>query len=90
MTTMTDDISPRLTALENRVGNVVERMAALEGQVGELSQSIQGLRGDLRETNSRIDKLMFTMLGIGGVVFAGLLGIIAALVVLIIRTGGGS
>ena len=38
MTTMTDDISPRLTALENRVGNVVERMAALEGQVGELSQ----------------------------------------------------
>ena len=68
MTTMTDDISPRLTALENRVGNVVERLAALEsrvgnvaervaaleGQVGEMSQSIQDLRAGQRETNVRI------------------------------------
>ena len=68
MTTMTDDIAPRLTALENRVGNVVERLAALEsrvgnvaervaaleGQVGEMSQSIQDLRAGQRETNVRI------------------------------------
>ena len=90
MTTMTDDIAPRLTALENRVGNVAERVAALEGQVGEMSVALQDLKEGQRELNRRIDRLFYAIIGAGAVVFAGLLGVIAALVVLILRIGSGA
>ena len=90
MTTMTDDIAPRLTALENRVGNVAERVAALEGQVGEMSVALQDLKEGQRELNRRIDRLFYAIIGAGTVVFAGLLGVIAALVVLILRIGSGA
>ena len=64
-----------------------------------LETAVQELRADLRETNrsivqlnaemnARFDRLFYTIIGIGGGVFAGLLGIIAALVVLILRIGG--
>ena len=90
MTTMTDDISQRLGAVENRLTGVEAGVTALE-------TAVQELRADLRETNrsivqlnaemnARFDRLFYTI--IGGGVFAGLLGIIAALVVLILRIGG--
>ena len=92
MTTRTDDIAQRLGAVENRLTGV-------EASVTALDTAVQELRADLRETNrsivqlnaemnARFDRLFYTIIGIGGGVFAGLLGIIAALVVLILRIGG--
>ena len=77
MTMMTDDIAPRLTALESRVGNVAERVASLEGQVGEMSVALQDLkegqreiRAEIRELNRRIDRLLYAVVVVGGIIIA--------------------
>ncbi len=86
MTTMTDDIAQRLAALEARA-------AGVEAGVSALDTAVQELWADLRETNrsivqlnaemnARFDRLFYTALG-------GAIGIIAALVVLILRIGSG-
>ena len=82
---MTPDTEDRvLCRLEGRV----EELSAL---VHQLHADLQQLRAEitagLQQVNARIDKMLLVMLAIGGGVVAALLGIIAALVVLIFRTG---
>ena len=66
-------------------------LGRLEGRIEELSALVHQLHADLvaglQQVNARIDKLLLAMIAIGGGVLAALLGIIAALVVLIFRTG---
>lgn len=54
------------------------RMSAMEARMDTVMTILSEIRADNRETNRRIDRLFYALLGIGG-------GIIAALVVMIIR-----
>ncbi len=54
------------------------RMSAMEARMDTVMTILAEIRADNRETNRRIDRLFYALLGIGG-------GIIAALVVMIIR-----
>lgn len=56
------------------------RMGRLEGQMNHVVLVLQELRQELRAVNARVDRLFLATWAIGG-------GIIAALVVQIIRAG---
>jgi hypothetical protein len=66
-------------------------LGSLEGRIVEQSALLHQLHADLtagfQQVNARIDKLLLAMLPIGGGLLVALIGIIAALVVLIVRGG---
>ena len=81
---------------ERSLGNLEGRMAEQSVLLHQLHADLQQLRADLtiglqqlradltsglQHVNARIDRLMLAMLAIGGGLLAGLIGIIAALVV---------
>ena len=77
---------------ERSLGNLEGRVAEQSALLHQLHADLQQLRADLQQlradltsglqhVNARIDKLMLAMLAIGGGLLAGLIGIIAALVV---------
>lgn len=75
-----DNDNRRLERLETRMGAMEVRMGAMEARMDAMWSILTELLADRRESNRRIDRLFYTLVGIGG-------GIIAALVVMIIRGG---
>ena len=56
----------------------------------DLKEGQLEIRAEIRELNRRIDRLLYAVVDVGAVALAGLLGVIANSVILIIRGGGGS
>ena len=83
MTTVEQDndtrLEARMSAFESRMSAFESRMSAIEARVDTVMTILTEIRADNRETNRRIDRLFYTLVGIGG-------GIIAALIVMIIRS----
>ena len=69
------------------LGNVEGQLAEQSTLLQKLHSDFDGLRAELRAVNTRIDRIFLAMLGIGGGLLAALIGIIAALTVIIIRGG---
>jgi uncharacterized coiled-coil protein SlyX len=77
MTTATESDDTRLGRLE---GQMEQQSIAIQELSRRLDAGLQELRQELRAVNARIDRLFLATWAIGG-------GIIAALVVQIVRTG---
>ena len=98
-TTETEDISTRLAVLETEVRNInvqLERMhtdqqdARREQQAENraINARIDRLQSDMTtqfsQVNSRIDRLLYAVIGVGAVALVSLIGIIANLVIALI------
>ena len=81
-TVQQDNDNRRLEQLEVRMAAMEARMDASVASITDLRAEFRALHVEVkenqRETNRRIDRLFYALIGIGG-------GIIAALVVMIIR-----
>ena len=97
MTTMTDDIGPRLAAVEAHIGNINTQLAEINANQRQLREENQAMRAehqaDIRylheridQTNAKIDRLLYTVIGIGVVALASLIGIIGNLILTLLRT----
>ena len=85
-------------ALGNLEGRVEEQSALVHQLHADITSGFQQANAKIDQTNSdiatgfqqvnsRIDKLVIAVLAIGGEVLAALIGIIAALVMMIVRGG---
>ena len=98
-TTETEDIGTRLAVLETEVRNInvqLERMhtdqqdARREQQAENraINARIDRLQSDMTtqfsQVNSRIDRLLYAVIGVGAVALVSLIGIIANLVIALI------
>lgn len=82
METRMGAMEARMGTMETRMGAMEVRMGAMEARMDAMWSILTELLADRRETNRRIDRLFYTLVGIGG-------GIIAALLVMIIRGSAG-
>ena len=86
-----DRLEAKVDSLETGVQELRENVRELTGRVGALETAMQELRADLREmrsehqadlrqVNARIDRVFYSVIGVG-------VAIVGALVALIIRIG---
>jgi uncharacterized membrane protein len=80
MTTATESDDTRMGRLEGQMNHVVLVLQELRQELRDLRQELRDLRQELRAVNARVDRLFLATWAIGG-------GIIAALVVQIVRAG---
>ena len=79
-----------MTTTDN-ADNLERTLGKLEGRVEEQGALLHQLHADMnagfQQVNSRIDKLALAIIAVGGGMMAAMLGIVAALVVLIVQNG---
>ena len=73
MTTMTDDVNTRLTAVELEVRNTNARLDDTNGQLSDI-------RADIRLLHARIDRLFWAIIGFGSGVILTMLGLAVTLI----------
>ena len=98
-TTETEDISTRLAVVETEVRNIntrlddtnsllarmhTEQQAENRAMRAELQESRREQQAENRAMNSRIDRLLYAVIGVGAVALVSLIGIIANLVIALI------
>ena len=59
----------------------LRQLGHLEGRMAEQSATLQQIRADLAAVNARIDRLLLANIALGGGLLAGLIGLIATLIV---------
>ena len=100
MTTMTDDISARIAAVEADIRSINTQLAELNANQRQIREELQAeraqrhtelqelreeLREELRATNARIDRVFWAVVGAGVAIFVGAIAIVGAIFTAIFR-----
>ena len=101
MVTATDDIGPRLAAVEANIININTQLAEINANQRQMhaehQADIRALHARIDQTNDRItqvetrlgakiDRMLYTIIGFGILTLVGLVGIIGNLALTLIRT----
>ena len=83
MTTATDDIGPRLAAVEAHISNINTQLAEINANQRQLREQMQTMQAnhqaDIRDLNARIERMQWSIIGFGSALIITMLGLIITL-----------
>ena len=77
MTTATDDIGPRLAAVEAHITNINTQLDRMHSDIQEFRREHQA---DIRSLHARIDRIQWSIIGFGSALIITMLGMIITLI----------